>query len=304
MDRKIARRALLQGAASMAGAAMAGAAPWRASRAEGAEIDVDVELIIAVDVSGSIDPEEAQLQRNGYIDAFTDARILRAIKSGPRGRIAVAYVEWADNFYQSLIADWVEIDGEDSAGKFAAHLRKVPINIAQRTSISGAINYCLPLFDRNNFKGTRQVIDISGDGPNNDGILVDVARDAALARKITINGLPIINDRPNRFGFPNLPDLDDYYEGCVIGGRGAFVVVARDFADFATAVKQKLFLEVSGITAERYRDVARAEGFIHPTYWIDGTRRKLAVRPAGYDQGCDVGERQSREFWRRRNFEQ
>lgn len=298
-DRKIARRALLRGAAAMVGG-LAVAGPRALAEAS----EVDLELIIAVDVSGSIDTEEAQLQRNGYIEAFADPRILRAIKSGLRGRIAVAYIEWADNFYQTTVADWLAIDGEATAQHFTDHLRKVPINIAQRTSISGAIQFCLPLFERNAFKGTRQVIDISGDGPNNDGILVDLARDAAVARKITINGLPVINDRPNRFGFPNLPDLDLYYEGCVIGGRGAFVVVAKSFADFATAVKQKLFLEVSGVTRELYAEVAAAEGFVHPTHWLEPRPTGGAVRPIGYEPGCDVGERQSRDFWRRRNIEQ
>ena len=207
---------------------------------------VDLELILAVDVSGSIDEGEAMLQRHGYIAAFRHPRVVGAIRRGPRGRIAVAYFEWAGFGHIKVINDWTIIEDTQSAQAFADRLGAAPPGTARRTAISEAIDFAVPYFEGNGFSGARKVIDISGDGPNNWGRLVTHARDAAIAAGITINGLPVVNGGPGPPGTPPTPGLDRYYRDCVIGGAGAFMVVARDFEDFAGAVLRKLILEISG----------------------------------------------------------
>lgn len=266
-------------------------APLMPAKAE----DVDVQLLLAIDVSGSIDNEEAKLQRQGYIDAFADERILRAIASGPKGRIAVAYYEWSDSVYQRLVVDWTIVSDRASAEAFAKKLQEASISIATRTSISGALQYGLAMFNRSPHRSDRRVIDVSGDGPNNDGPFVNEIRDLAVRQKITINGLPIINDRPNRMGFPSMPDLDLYYQECVIGGRGAFLVPASDFENFPQAVKQKLFLEVAGVREHQFAAVAARERFDLPVIW---TRPRGRMQPANFNGDCQYGERQSNQFWR------
>jgi Protein of unknown function (DUF1194) len=217
-----------------------------AAFAEESGVPVDLELVIAVDVSGSIDPEEARLQRNGYVGAFNDPEVIHAITGGMLGKIAVTYIEWAGASFTNTVIGWTLIDSEAGAHAFAARLAKEPIETELWTSISHAIDYAVPLFDNNGYAGIRKVIDISGDGANNQGGLVTTHRDRAIAAGITINGLPIVNKRASPWGWPQLPDLDLYYAACVIGGKGAFYVVANAFADFARAVRQKLLLEVAG----------------------------------------------------------
>jgi hypothetical protein len=209
-------------------------------------VAVDLELVLAVDVSGSIDADEAQLQRRGYVDAITDPEVIRAIRSGVTGRIAITYFEWAGDGWQVPVIDWTVIDGEATAKAFSQRLAAAPMGAGPWTSISDAINFAVPLFGAGGFTGARRIIDISGDGANNTGGSVTVARDAAVARRITINGLPIINDRPNLSRMP-MPNLDLYYENCVIGGPGAFIVVARGFKAFAQAIRRKLILEIAGL---------------------------------------------------------
>jgi len=260
--------------------------------------EIDLALALAIDISGSIDPEEAQLQRQGYVEAFRDPVIVRAILGGPNGRIAVTYYEWSDSWMQKLLIDWTLLDSEASIAAFAQRLADTPISIARRTSISGAIRYAIPLFGRSPYQPTRKVLDISGDGSNNDGALVTDMRYEALKERIAINGLPIMNDRPNPFGFPNETDLDQYYLHCVIGGPRSFVEVARSFEDFPRAVRKKLLQEVAD------RDMRR---ILRPGVQLaQAGRRDVGepdytkfVRP-GYEPGCDVGERRSREFWQRR----
>lgn len=210
------------------------------------EADVDLELILAVDVSRSIDEVEADLQRRGYLEALVDPRVIDAIKAGPKGRIALAYVEWAGEHYQRTIIGWTLIDGPEAAKAFAARLAVAPRVSESWTSISSAILYCAVLFKDNGFDGKRRVIDVSGDGRNNAGPDMAAAREGVLGRGITINGLPIMSDRTN-FGRPPDTELDIYYERDVIGGPGAFMVVARDFADFARAIRTKLIKEISGV---------------------------------------------------------
>ena len=253
---------------------------------------VDLELILAVDVSGSIDEEEAQLQRQGYADALSDPLVIAAVKSGMLGRMALTYVEWAALGHYRAVVDWSLIDGRESAEEFVRRLITMPVVTARRTSISSAIEFSLPMFDANEFDGMRRVIDISGDGANNYGRFVNEARDEAVAAGITINGLPIVNDRPSRFGWRSIPNLDLYYEHCVVGGPGAFIVVAESFQAFATAVRRKLILEIAdaslgGRSSARFQeDSATAGSGASDLHLIAG--REI---PA-----CDVGEQRWREF--------
>lgn len=212
------------------------------------EVPVDLELALGVDISRSVDQTEAQLQRSGYIAAFRDPEIIAAIESGILGRIAVGYFEWAGYGHTEVIVGWTVIEDAASAHAFAAKLEQEFIISASRTSISSAIEFARPWFDNNGFEGSRRVIDISGDGPNNWGELVTAARDRAVVAGITINGLPILNDsETDLFSRFNIGNLDLYYRDCVIGGTGAFTVVAADFTDFARAVRRKLVLEIAGL---------------------------------------------------------
>lgn len=249
--------------------------------------DVDIELILAVDISGSIDPDEAKLQRDGYARAIADPAVVKAIRSGVHGRIAVSYFEWADAMTQGSLVEWMLIHDQASAEAVSRRLLEHPIRTARRTSISGAIQYAIPIYGSGQHKGVRRVLDISGDGPNNDGPRVDLVRDQALAAGIVINGLPIMNGRVNTWGFPVLEDLDRYYEGCVIGGPGSFVVVAESFETFFEAIRRKLILEIA--TAPQV-----------PPAWQQSGPVMKAQSGNRYAKGCDIGERQSNEFWRRR----
>ena len=201
---------------------------------------VDLELVLAVDVSFSMSPEEQRVQRQGYIDALTHPQILAAIAAGPRGRIALAYVEWGGTPYQ--VVRWSLIDGRDAAERFVAELRDLPHRRIPFTSISRALLHSRALFRENGFEGARRVVDVSGDGPNNDGAPIPLARDTLTAEGIEINGLAIMLPRPR--GAPTIPDLDEYYRNCVIGGPRAFVLTVTDTADFAATIRRKLFLEI------------------------------------------------------------
>ena len=215
-----------------------------ATRAE-APARVDLELALAIDVSGSVDPEEAALQREGYLKAFADREVLRAIVGGERKRIAVTYFEWASFNYQRLVVDWTVVSDEASAAEFVKKLSAMPISTERWTSISGAIDFAMKRFAASPYKGARQIIDISGDGRNNNGRDLAEAREEALAQGIIINGLPIVNDRPTRWGTPPERDLDLYYRDHVIGGPGAFFIVAEGFESFANAIRTKLVREIA-----------------------------------------------------------
>jgi len=219
---------------------------------------VDVELILAVDVSYSMDMDELAIQREGYAQAIVSKEFLQALKSGPNGKIAVTYFEWAASSDQKIIIPWRVIDGPETADAVANEIMKTPIRRASRTSISGAINFAMPLFDENPYRGLRRVIDISGDGPNNNGGPVVVARDAAIEKGIVINGLPIMVKEPS-YSTMDIDNLDFYYEDCVIGGPGAFVVTIKDREKFKEAIRTKLLLEVAGRTPERPVVPAAAE---------------------------------------------
>ncbi|WP_395712930.1 DUF1194 domain-containing protein [Reyranella sp.] len=273
--------------------------------------EVDLALVLAIDISGSIDPDEAKLQREGYVQAFRDPAIVKAILSGSHGRIAVAYFEWSDAWVQRLLIDWMLLDSESAIASFATRLANAPISIARRTSISGAIRYAIPLFGRSPFDAERKVLDISGDGSNNDGGLVTDIRYEALKERIVINGLPIMNDRPNPFGFPSETDLDRYYLHCVTGGPRSFVEVAHNFEDFPRAVRKKLLQEVADLGPRHDFDIGGRSDLregVQLAQSGSGTLRRAIrgdddytkfVRPE-YELGCDIGERRSREFWQRR----
>jgi hypothetical protein len=171
--------------------------------------------------------------------------VIDAIQCGRLGRMAVTYVVWGSDQYQRTLVGWTEVADAASAAAFAEAVERSAEMLVEWTSISGAIAFAAQSFEDNGFRGERRVIDISGDGPNNKGAYVNLARDRALADGITINGLPIINDRPNMYGFPPFPDLDLYYVDCVIGGPGSFVVIANGFKDFARAILGKIVTEIA-----------------------------------------------------------
>jgi hypothetical protein len=216
-------------------------------------LPVDLELVLAIDVSRSVDAEEAKLQREGYMAALTHSRVLQAIRSGPNRRIAVIYIEWAASSMQRIVVPWTVIEDETSAQNFIARIEATPYVSWPWTSISGAIDFAVPLFEDNGYEGTRRVIDISGDGRNNSGRLAEMARDEAVARGIVINGLPILNDRPN-FSRPPEYDLELYYRESVIVGPGSFVVAADDFSVFAGAILSKLIREIAGDYGDQYAE--------------------------------------------------
>ncbi len=206
-------------------------------------MQVDVELVLAVDVSESMDPEEFAVQRAGYVAALRDPAFFTAARSGLNGRVAVAYFEWAGTVRPVLAVPWQIIDSAESALDFAARLEKRPFSAFRGTSISNALAFGVSSLENNGFDGARRVIDISGDGPNNFGPPVVAARDAAVERGVTINGLPILI-RPS----PVFPDMGRYYTECVIGGPDAFVLPVHAASELATAIRRKLIREVSGVS--------------------------------------------------------
>ena len=220
-------------------AALASAAP---AAAQG--IEVDLELVLAVDISGSMDHREHTAQRQGYVSAFRHPEVLQAIREGLTGRIAVSYVEWAGSV-QAVVVPWTVIDGPGSAAAFAARLEEAPINEFSGTSISGGLDFASQRFDESGVLGLRRVIDVSGDGPNNRGRPVLDARADAIARGITINGLPIVLGHAG--GSLSTDLLDIYYEDCVIGGPGAFMIAVDDIDRLPEAIRRKLVLEIVGI---------------------------------------------------------
>jgi hypothetical protein len=214
-----------------------------------ADVEVDLELVLAVDVSRSMDFDEQQLQRNGYIEAFQHPEVIQAIQSGSLGRIAVTYFEWAGPGFQRPVAPWALIANAKDADDFALNLGEAPISREIGTSISSGLFFAVGRFNDNGFTSYRRAIDVSGDGPNNDGRPVELARDFVVSRGITINGLPIMLKPNLRYTPYGIPNLDIYYEDCVIGGPGAFMIAVRDPADFEAAIRRKLVMEIAGLPA-------------------------------------------------------
>ena len=240
-----------------------------------AEDAVDLELVLAVDVSLSMDLEEQRLQRDGYVDALRDPQVIAAIQSGPHGRIAITYLEWAGPFNQDVVLPWTIVDSKQAAEEIAARLSVAPISRHRMTSISSALEYAERQLAANPFRGLRRVVDVSGDGPNNSGPPVEGIRDRLLNDGVVINGLPVII-RPSQSSFFDINYLDRYYADCVIGGPGSFMIPIRDKSEFATATRQKLLLEIAG--------------YEPPPRLI-----KAQLKPDGEKTNCMIGE----NLWRR-----
>ena len=240
--------------------------------------EVDVELLLMVDVSRSMTQNEREIQRRGYAEAFRSPDVIQAITGGLLGQAAVSYVEWAGRASQNVIVDWQVLASAEDAHAFADRLRVDLDPSLRRTSISGALYFAISHLDGNRFDGLRRVIDVSGDGPNNAGGPVDLARDMAVAEGITINGLPLMT-REGLGGRWDLDDLDLYYQACVIGGPGAFVIPVRAWPEFAPAIRRKIVLELARTPL--------------PRIW-----RAQATPTPSYD--CQIGEKmwqRNREIW-------
>lgn len=213
---------------------------------------LDLLLVLAVDVSRSIDEDEALLQREGYRGAITDPAVVAAIRGGATGAIGLAYVEWAGDMYQRLVVPWMRIASQADADAFSGRLAGRPrregptLLLDLHTSISGGIDFSRRLMSESPWEASRRVIDVSGDGDNNSGPPAEEARDRAIAEGISVNGLAIVNDRPP-FAYSGPVPLEEYYRECVVGGPGAFVVEAKDFADFPQAIRRKLVREITGL---------------------------------------------------------
>jgi hypothetical protein len=228
----------LTAAAVVAGLGLAAAAPALAAE------PVDVELILAVDVSLSMSPMELEIQRKGYAAALTNDGVIQAIKDGTYGKIAVTYVEWAGQTSQHIVVPWTVIASASDAQAFVEKLTANPPNSARRTSISSALQFAGDLFAESSFRGLKRVVDVSGDGANNQGPAVAEIRDEVVAQGITINGLPLMTQSTMPSVF-DIDDLDIYYTNCVIGGPGAFMIPVNDWSQFPEAVRRKLVLELA-----------------------------------------------------------
>jgi hypothetical protein len=211
-----------------------------------APIEVDLALVLAVDVSTSMDPDEQDLQRRGYVEAFRSPAVHQAIRTGILGRVAVTYLEWAGAHprFQNVVVPWTVLETPADGIVFADRLAHAPIHRVGGTSISEAIELSMALLSSGSFLATRRVIDISGDGSNNEGRLVTEVRDEAIASGITINGLPIILKRPDR---RESVLLDAYYRDCVVGGPSAFVIPVRERKQFLTETRAKIVREIAGL---------------------------------------------------------
>lgn len=210
--------------------------------------DVDLLLVLAADVSRSIDFEKFQLQRNGYAAAVSNPQVLEAIRAGRNGRIGLTFVEWSGIGAQRVVIDWTAIGDAASAKGFADQLLEAPRSFTDRTSISGAIDFAMSRIEEAPFNCIRHTIDISGDGTNNAGRSVTDARDEAVAKGVTINGLVILSDSPLAWNpdHTNPPGgLENYYRSNVVGGPGAFVMVAQNFQSFGQAMISKMIAEVA-----------------------------------------------------------
>ena len=241
-------------------------------RADDEKLAVDLVLALGVDISYSMDEEEQHLQRGGYIDALVSKAVLDAIAAGSHGRIAVSYYEWAGTSERRTIIPWTVIDGAATARQFTENLKSQPYRRASRTSVSGAIDYGVAMIDEAPFITQRKVIDISGDGPNNNGRPVEAAREEALAKDIVINGLPIIFQRRFNGSF-DIDNLDEYYADCVVGGFGSFVIAIANQDQFTTATRQKLLREIASNDASpppiiRIADRPKTDCMVGEKMWL------------------------------------
>ncbi len=250
--------------------------------AQSQQIEVDAELVLAVDVSRSMTQNELEIQRRGYAEALASADVISAITSGLLGRVAIQYVEWAGEYSQRIVVDWTLISSAAEAEAFASKLTAHFDSSMRRTSISGGLTFAANSLETNNFIANRRIIDVSGDGPNNQGLPVEMARDDVLARGMVINGLPLMTREGAGSQF-HLENLDVYYENCVIGGPASFVLPVLTWEEFPAAVRQKLILELAGLAPPR-REEARI------------IKASDAGAEEGYD--CLIGEK----IWEQRRW--
>jgi hypothetical protein len=216
--------------------------------------EVDLLLVLSSDVSRSIDAPKFKLQRDGYAAAIVNPRVLDAIRSGSLGKIAVTLVEWSGIGAQKIVIDWTIIHDKASANDFSAQIVEAPRAFADRTSISGGIDFAMAQLARAPFQSNRHTIDVSGDGTNNSGRDVTFARDEAVAKGVTINGLVILSQPTSWNGDHTNPPggLDNYYRNNVIGGPGSFVMVANGFEAFGQAILSKLIAEVAAASFPKH----------------------------------------------------
>jgi hypothetical protein len=253
----------------------AAAAFFAAAPADAAE-EVDLALVLAVDVSRSMDFVEQRTQRDGYVRAFRDPEVIKAIQGGAIGRISVSYVEWSGPTEQLVVAPWTTIADAATANAFADMLAKAEISRLNFTSIAGVMGFAARFLDSRGPGALRRVIDISGDGPNNVGGSIVQARQAVLAAGISINGLPVMLPGRER-DFGSIPNLDQYYRDCVIGGPNAFMLTIRSLDEFASATRRKLILEIAA----------------NPDL---GTTRDF-IRAQSGEADCGIGERMRQPFY-------
>lgn len=246
---------------------------------------VDVELVLAVDVSLSMSPDELEIQRDGYAAALTDQQVIDAIASGPNGRIAVTYFEWAGNTSHHVIVPWTIVANRQDAERVAKRLSANPPNSARRTSISAALEFGGDLFAESNFQSPKRVIDISGDGPNNQGAPVTGIRDSLVQQGITINGLPLMTNGGLSSAY-DVEDLDSYYTNCVIGGPGAFMVPVNEWSQFPEAIRRKLVLELASNDLQP------------PAVDQPSSQLPVVLVQARSDYDCQIGEK----LWRNRSW--
>lgn len=212
------------------------------AQAQPDSLEVDVALVLAVDISYSMDLDELAIQRAGYVQALRSPAVHKAIAQGATGRVAITYFEWAGTDVRVDLIPWTVIDNAEQAMAVATELEQKPTRRGRRTAISAAIDRSVALFEALPVRALRKVIDVSGDGPNNAGRIVTTARDEALRKGIVINGLPIVLKRP---GYLDIDDLEIYYRDCVIGGLGSFLLPVKDMSQFADIIRSKLVMEIS-----------------------------------------------------------
>ena len=270
----------LRGGIRLGIAILAGCFVGESTRAAPSAQQVDLALVIVTDVSYSVDENEARFQREGAITAFRSSDVVKAIQSGSLGRIAVTYLDFSSYQSSKVIVGWTLVHDKASADAFADVLASKPRTLGVQTSISSGLELAQRLLEASPYTATKRVIDVSGDGPNNEGHLVDKVRDELVAKGIVINGLPIMTPA-DQYDVYYLPDLDKYYAGCVIGGPGAFIQIAHGFEDLARALRRKLILEISDAQPQGNPLLVK----------VAASRSGNTPSHPVYDKGCDIGER-------------
>jgi Protein of unknown function (DUF1194) len=252
--------------------------------------NVDLKLVLATDASGSSNNDEFRLEREGTAAAFLDPEVIKAIRSGALGRIAVSMLDFSSPGFGKTIIDWRIIHDQASAAAFSQAIRDAPRAFGRRTSVSNALELGSALIEssESDIVATRRVIDVTGDGANNDGNTMQEVHDRVVAQGIVVNGLPVMDESANGY----YPNLDKYYQACVVGGRGAFVIVVRSFKDFLPAMRRKLILEISQNEAQIRQALRESkEGGPLRLVQSESNQAPQLLRPGDneYTNNCDVG---------------